>query len=132
MVHYNATLLILNRSFVNFYSALFLSLWFFMVLLAPFGSFIRTTCYFWFFLSFFLDFLSFFYLLVLFQVELIPIRNEAELVVLFLCNYRDITAFKVRQHLSGYLQQQGDHLRQKLCISYKVDTIAISFVSIKW
>ena len=60
MVHYNATLLVLNRSFVNFYSALFLSLWFFMVLLAPFGSFIRTTCYFWFFLSFFLDFLSFF------------------------------------------------------------------------
>ena len=31
------------------------------------------------------------------QVEVIPIRNEAELVVLFLCNYRDITAFKVRQ-----------------------------------
>ena len=79
----------------------------------------------------FLDFLSFFYLLVLFQVELIPIRNEAELVVLFLCNYRDITAFKVRQHLSSYFQQ-GDHLRQKLCISYKVDTIAISFVCIKW
>ena len=72
------------------------------------------------------------YCLTLFQVELIPIRNEAELVVLFLCNYRDITAFKVRQHLSSYFQQQGDHLRQKLCISYKVDTIAISFVSIKW
>ena len=29
------------------------------------------------------------------QVEVNPIRNEAELVVLFLCNYRDITAFKV-------------------------------------
>ena len=125
MVHYNATLLILNRSFVNFYSALFLSLWFFIVLLAPFGSFIRTTCYFWFFLSFF-------YLLVLFQVELIPIRNEAELVVLFLCNYRDITAFKVRQYPSSYFQQQGDHLCQQICISYKVDTIAIIFVSIKW
>ena len=34
------------------------------------------------------------------QVEVIPIKNEADLVVLFLCNYRDITAFKVTGNLS--------------------------------
>ena len=28
------------------------------------------------------------------EVEVTPIMNEADLVVLFLCNYRDITAFK--------------------------------------
>ena len=33
--------------------------------------------------------------LIIFEVEVIPIKNEADLVVLFLCNYRDITAFKV-------------------------------------
>ena len=33
------------------------------------------------------------------QVEVIPIKNEADLVVLFLCNYRDITAFKVTGNL---------------------------------
>ena len=31
------------------------------------------------------------------QVEVTPIRNEQKVVVLFLCSFRDITAFKVRQ-----------------------------------
>ena len=37
--------------------------------------------------------------LIIFEVEVIPIKNEADLVVLFLCNYRDITAFKVTGNL---------------------------------
>ena len=32
------------------------------------------------------------------QVELVPVRNESDSVVLFLCTYRDITAFKVQNH----------------------------------
>ena len=39
------------------------------------------------------------HLIITCQVEVIPIKNEADLVVLFLCNYRDITAFKVTGNL---------------------------------
>ena len=34
------------------------------------------------------------------QVEVTPIRNEQKVVVLFLCSFRDITAFKVRERSS--------------------------------
>ena len=33
--------------------------------------------------------------MLLLQVEIVPVRNEADVVVLYLTTYRDITAFKV-------------------------------------
>ncbi len=33
---------------------------------------------------------------VLNQVELIPVKNESNVVVLYICTFRDITSFKVK------------------------------------